>query len=109
VQGSSQTLTDIEVQALIAEALPNDIGITSVTGLSPGASTDAETHDVHFSVSCQCGASFLLGVEVSIDKTAEDMAAVMPTVVRELVNPAVSFQAKTCEEHMMMRMGPTAD
>jgi hypothetical protein len=51
----------------------------------------------------------LLGVEVSIDKTAEDMAAVMPTVVRELVNPAVSFQAKTGEEHMMMRMGPTAD
>jgi hypothetical protein len=106
-QGLSPTLSEIEVQTLIIDALPGDTSIKSVSGMGFELAPDATTRDVHFAVSCDCGASVLLGVEVSLNKTAADISAVMPTIVTVLSDQAKAFQAKSCQEHTLMRMGST--
>ncbi|MQG67453.1 MAG: hypothetical protein FI707_01505 [SAR202 cluster bacterium] len=88
-------------------ALPGDIGIRNVPGMGSEPAPDATTRDVHFAVSCDCGASVLLGIEVSLNKTAADITAVMPTIVSVLSDQAKDFRAKTCQEHTLMRMGST--
>jgi len=93
---------------LIADALPDDLGLSSMTGFNMDLSANADFRKIFFSATCECGTSALLSVEVSRDKTADEIRQALPSVIDGLERQAKQFRSMSCDLHTKMRLGPLA-
>jgi len=50
----------------------------------------------------------LLSVEISRDKTVDEIKAALPSVIDGLSGQAKQFQSMSCDLHTKMRLGPMA-
>ncbi len=101
--GASQQL---ELQTLIVEALPENIGLKPLDGFNMNLSGKSEFRKVFFSAHCDCGTAALLSVEISKDKTQEEISDALPSLIERLESQARSFYGMSCEIHGRMRVGP---
>ena len=100
--------TDQQLQALIAEAVPRDIGLTKMKGFKMDLSANPGFRKVFFSARCDCGTVALLSVEVAREKTADEVKQALPSLVSRLEGQARSFYSMSCDVHKRMRLGPAA-
>ncbi len=98
-----------ELSALIAEAVPDDAGLTPLTGFKMDLSANKGFRKVFFSARCDCGTVGVLSVEVAPDKTREEVDQALPSLVSKLQAQAQSFRSMPCEIHRKMRLGPAAE
>ncbi len=101
VKSSTQGL-----QALIAQALSTETGLVPMRGFKMDLSANRGFQKVFFSVTCECGTAALLSVEISHDKTVDEVKDALPSLVGRLEGQARSFRDMTCDIHRRMRMGP---
>ena len=105
---SDEQLSDGQIQSLIADAFPDDLGLTPMSGFNLNLSANADFRKLFFSATCDCGTSALLSVEISNDKTVDEIRAALPSVIEGLSGQAKQFQSMSCDLHTKMRLGPTA-
>ena len=105
---SSGSIDASELSALIAEAVPDDAGLTPLTGFKMDLSANRGFLKVFFSARCDCGTVGMLSVEVAPDKTREEVDQALPSLVSKLQAQAQSFRSMSCEIHRKMRLGPAA-
>ena len=101
-------LDDRRLRTLIAQALPEDIGLTPLKGLKIDISANPGFRKVFFSARCDCGTAGLLSVEVAREKTIDEVEQALPSLVARLEGQARSFYGMDCELHRRMRLGPAA-
>ena len=101
-----EPLSDRQIQTLIADALPDDLGLRSMTGFNMDLSANADFRKLFFSATCECGTSALLSVEVSKDKTADEIRDALPSVIDALDRQTKQFRSMSCDLHNKMRLGP---
>jgi len=100
--------TDHQLQVLIAEAVPVDIGLTPMKGFKMDLSANPGFRKVFFSAHCDCGTNALLSVEVAQDKTLDEVKRVLPSLISKLQGQAKSFRSMPCDMHARLRLGPVA-
>ena len=101
-------VTESKLRALVTQALPADIGLTSLQGFKLDLSANRGFLKVFFSAPCDCGTTGLLSVEVAEDKTPDEVRRVLPSLIAKLEGQAKSFYGMPCEIHRRMRLGPAA-
>jgi hypothetical protein len=79
-----------------------------MSGFKMNLSANADFRKLFFSATCDCGTSALLSVEVSKDKTGDEIRTALPTVINALVGQAQQFRSMSCDLHSKMRLGPMA-
>jgi hypothetical protein len=79
-----------------------------MSGFKLDLSANADFRKLFFSATCDCGTSALLSVEVSKDKTVEEIRTALPMVIDALAGQAKQFRSMSCAMHNKMRLGPMA-
>jgi|TARA_Y100000031_G_C7965896_1_gene268110 hypothetical protein len=79
-----------------------------MSGFNMNLSANTDFRKLFFSATCDCGTSALLSVEISKDKTVDEIRAALPSVIEGLSGQAKQFQSMSCDLHTKMRLGPTA-
>ena len=97
-----------DLQTLIAEAFPDDLNLSPMSGFKMDLSANAEFRKLFFSAKCDCGTSALLSVEISNDKTVEDIKDALRSIIDGLGRQAKQFRSMSCDMHTKMRLGPMA-
>ena len=97
-----------EVEALVTEALPPDVGLTQLKGFKMNLSANPGFRKVFFSARCECGTAAVLSVEVSEEKTVGEIRQALPMLISKLEAQSQTFYKMSCEMHQRMRMGPAA-
>ena len=105
VQGPT---SDEELRDLLTAALPPDLGLSPLDGFAMNLSANRGFRKVYFSAGCRCGTAALLSVEVSEDKTPDEVSKALPSLVGRLEQQARSFSNMSCDDHRRMRLGPAA-
>ncbi len=101
--------SDQGLRAMIAEAVPESVGLTPLKGFGMDLSANPGFRKVFFSARCDCGTAALLSVEVAREKTAAEVRQALPELVSRLEGKAQSFHDMSCEAHRSMRVGPLAN
>ena len=95
-----------DIQNLIIENLqPFPSNLRALPGFKLNLSANNGFHKFFFAVSCDCGTSALLSVEVSEDKSDNEIESAMPSIVNRLIMQEESFNRMDCEVHDMMKTG----
>lgn len=97
-----------QVRALIAGALSPDNGLTPLKGFKLDFAANPGFDKFYFSARCDCGTAALLSIEVSRQKTLEEVKRTLPALVSRLEGQARAFYSMPCEMHRRMRLGPAA-
>ena len=105
---SSDSIGTSELSALIAEAVPDDAGLTPLPRFKMDLSANKGFLKVFFSAHCDCGTAGVLSVEVAPDKTREEVDQALPSLVSKLRAQAQTFRSMSCEIHKRMQLGPAA-
>jgi len=100
--------SDHQLQALIAQAVPVDIGLTPMKGFKMDLSANPGFRKVFFSAKCDCGTNALLSVEVAQDKTLDEVKRVLTSLISKLQGQVKSFRSMPCDMHARLRLGPVA-
>ena len=77
-------------------------------GFNMDLSANADFRKLFFSATCECGTSALLSVEVSKEKTSDEIRQALPSVIDALKGQAKQFRSMSCDLHTKMRLGPLA-
>ncbi len=93
---------------LVAEALPPDIGLTRLKGFKMNLSANPGFRKVFFSARCDCGTAAVLSVEVSEEKTVDEIKQALPVLISKLEAQSKTFYKMSCDMHQRMRLGPAA-
>ena len=101
-------MSDSQIQTLIGDAIPDALGLDLMEGFKMDLSANADFRKLFFSAKCECGTSALLSVEISRDKTVDEIKAALPSVIDGLAGQARQFRSMSCEVHTKMRLGPMA-
>ena len=101
--------TDEQIRGLITEALSHDSGLAPLKGFKLNLSANAGFRKFFYSAKCECGTAALLSLEIAQEKTREEVARALPSLVNRLESQAGSFYGMTCEAHSRMRMGPASN
>ena len=101
-------MNDIQMQAFIESMLPRDLDVKSMQGFKMDLSANADFRKLFFSVSCDCGTSAILSVEVSKEKTPVEIENAIPSLADGLKRQASAFRSMSCDLHTRMRLGPLA-
>ncbi len=94
-----------QIHSLIGEALPVETSLTPLKGFKLDLTANPGFQKVFFAARCDCGTAGLLSVEVSPEKTLEELKRAVPELARRLLLQAESFYSMPCEAHAGMRMG----
>ena len=94
-----------EIQSLLREAVQGESGLEMLKGFKLNFSGTADFHKVFFSAKCDCGTAALLSIEVSKDKTLEEVEESLPSLTDHLNRKLRQFRSMSCEMHTNMRMG----
>ena len=86
-------------------AVAGDTSLSLLKGFKVDFSGNQDFHKVYLAVRCQCGTAGLLSVEVSMDKTLEEVEAAMPSLMENLQAKQRMFTSMSCEMHARMRQG----
>ena len=103
-----ESLSDGQIQTLIADAFSDDLKLSPLSGFKMDLSANAEFRKLFFSATCDSGTSALLSVEISNDKTVEDIRDALPSIIDGLGRQAKQFRSMSCDMHTKMRLGPMA-
>ena len=101
--------SDQQLQDLISEAMPADIGLKPLHGFKMDLSANPGFRKVFFSARCDCGTAALLSVEVAKEKGLAEVKQALPLLMSKIEGQARSFNNMSCDTHKRMRLGRTAD
>ena len=73
-------------------------------GLDPPRLKAADRWRVFFTVACDCGTSALLYLDVSKDRSAQEVREALPRLLGTLSAQADQFQRMPCDLHRKMRL-----
>ena len=107
-EGAPSSATPISVEdihGLFLEATAGEERLSLLKGFRFGSHDNPESHKVFFSVSCDCGTSALISVEVIRSKTLPQFKEALPDLVNHVRSRVVQFTAMTCDMHASMRTG----
>ena len=92
----------------MSEAASSELGLSPLSGFKMDLSANPGFRKVFFSARCECKTVALLSVEVSGEKTLQDVERALPMLVSRLEAQARSFYNMPCDMHTRMRLGPVA-
>jgi len=107
--GDMETVGEQQLRELISDAIPDEAGLTPLSGFKLDLSANPGFQKAFFSARCDCGTSALLSVEVAQDKTVLQVRQALPSLVDRLQGQARTFRGMSCDLHTRMRMGPALD
>jgi hypothetical protein len=81
-----------------------DLGLRPLPGLAAGPVPPGGPLKAYWGVSCECSTSAVLSVEVSPDRTREDVVAALPALLGRLKLQANSFRDMPCDAHARLRV-----
>ncbi len=96
-----------EIGDLISHSLDAGIKLKRLQGFDIDLSANKDFHKVFFSAICSCGTAAVLSVEVSNNKTMNEIKRALPSLVNKLTVQSEMFYRMSCDMHKKMRSGLT--
>ncbi len=94
------------IQNLIVKSLKDsESNLRALVGFKMNLSANEGFHKFFFSVSCDCGTAALLSVEVSEDKSDNEIETAMISIIDRLIMQERSFGKMDCKVHETMKKG----
>jgi len=93
------------LQNLILAQLSGDVTLRPLAGFKMDFSANPGFDKVFFAASCECETSALLSLEVSIEKSDDEIKQALPSLVDKLERQEKSFRSMNCSMHGMMKKG----
>lgn len=81
-----------------------DFGLRPLPGLAAEPTPPGGPLKAYWGVSCECRTSAVLSVEVSPDRTREDVVAALPALLGKLKLQANGFRRMPCDAHARLRV-----
>ena len=95
-----------DIQNLITDHLNDTESVMRpLSGFKINFSSNKGFHNFFFAVSCTCGTSALLSVEVSENKSDNEIETAMTSIVERLIMQEKSFRRMGCKTHEYMNKG----
>ena len=95
-----------DIQRLISKNLEEfESNLRPLVGFKLNFSANEGFHKIFFSASCTCGTSALLSVEVSENKSDNEIEDAMTSIIERLIMQEKSFRRMDCEVHESMKTG----
>ena len=100
-----------QINALLEEALSGDASLRPLPSFPQGATagfklglpTVPDAHQFFFAVSCTCGTSAVLNLEVPKNKSISEVETAIPGLVGHLRNRARQFKGMPCSMHKSLQ------
>ncbi len=96
-----------EIGDLVSSSLDTNIKLKRLKGFDVDFSANKDFHKVFFSASCSCGTAAVLSVEVSNNKTMDEIKQALPSLSTKLTSQSEMFYRMSCDMHKKMRSGLT--
>ena len=107
--GYYESMEEKEIQALVLKEFDDEGNLRPLKGFKLDFSANPGFKKVFFSASCDCGTAALLSLEISENKTDDEIVDALPSLVERIEMQEKSFRRMDCSMHSMMRTGSIPD